>query len=107
MNRWWQFVRERFPLGSVVPMAVAFVLANAAVAARVDGVRVDPERWLAIGALALSFFFRLRLFDELKDHELDRTVHPERPLARGLLGRREVGWAAVGLAALELAIDRL
>jgi 4-hydroxybenzoate polyprenyltransferase len=104
MNRWWQLIRERFPLGSVVPMAVAFVLANAAIAAGVEGVGVAPDRLLAIGALALSFFFRLRLFDELKDHELDRSVHPDRPLARGLLGRREVGRVAAALAVVELAL---
>ena len=35
--------------------------------------------------LAFLFFLRLRLFDEIKDYELDIIINPTRPLPRGLL----------------------
>ena len=40
--------------------------------------------------VAMSFFLRLRLFDEIKDYETDLTVNPTRPLARGLIKIPEV-----------------
>ena len=104
MSRWWSLIRERFPLGSTLPMAVAFVLANAAIAAGTQGVSVEPVRVVAAGALALSFLFRLRLFDELKDYQVDLVVNPERPLARGLLERGEVRRVAAVLVVAELLL---
>lgn len=104
MSRWWRLIRERFPLGSALPMAVAFVLANAAVAGAAAGRSPEPPRVAAASLLALSFLFRLRLFDELKDHETDRVIHPERPLARGLVSRREVGAVAGGLVLAETSL---
>jgi 4-hydroxybenzoate polyprenyltransferase len=104
VKRWWIFVRERFPLQSAVPMTLTFAGANAAIAGGSDLLLVPRVRLLAIALLAVSFFFRLRLADELKDRETDRVVHPQRPLARGLLRAREVRRVACSLAALEMAV---
>ena len=33
----------------------------------------------------MLMFLHLRIFDEIKDFKLDRIIHPNRPLARGLI----------------------
>ncbi len=57
----------------------------------------------ALGALAtVSFFFRLRVFDEEKDYALDAVNHPQRVLQTGrvtLPPLRALAWVG---AALEL-----
>lgn len=105
--RWSTFVRERYQPSTHLVMAASFALGNAAVAASAGGA---PARPAAIGgavALAFVFFLRLRVLDEIKDHDVDRDAHPERPLARGLvtpLEARNVAWL---LALTELGIVAL
>jgi hypothetical protein len=99
VGHWGQFARERFPPATHLPMVALFALANAGVAA--------PEWQLRLtlaAAVTLSFFFRLRLFDEIKDFAVDRAVNPERPLARGMLHVRELQLVSAGLAVGELAL---
>lgn len=49
-------------------------------------------------------FFRLRLFDEIKDSETDAKHHPERPLPRGLLTKNEVLRAIYIIIPLEILL---
>jgi 4-hydroxybenzoate polyprenyltransferase len=96
--RWWMFVRERYEPTTHLVMAASFALGNAAVV------------WLAVGlpgrggsaagsiVFAFVFFLRLRVLDEIKDYEADRTAHPGRPLPRGLVSlseARRVAWLLV------------
>jgi 4-hydroxybenzoate polyprenyltransferase len=98
LSHWGRFVRERFPPATHLPMVALFVLANAGTA--------GPGLIAAL-AVTLSFFFRLRLFDEIKDYAVDRAVNPDRPLARGLLGVGEVQRVCVALVAGELVVCAL
>jgi 4-hydroxybenzoate polyprenyltransferase len=50
---------------------------------------------------ALAIFFRLRVFDEIKDCTTDRHAHPDRPLARGLISLTEAKVAAFSCLAFE------
>lgn len=46
---------------------------------------------LALGMLAaVSFFFRLRVFDEVKDYEIDAVNHPQRVLQSGRVSLRQL-----------------
>ncbi|GIW72289.1 MAG: hypothetical protein KatS3mg102_1831 [Planctomycetota bacterium] len=103
-RRWHALIRERFPPAAYVPMAALFVLGNGAYAVAVHGAAPAWWRFGVALVLALSFFFRLRLFDEIKDHEVDLAVHPERPLARGLLSPVELKRVIYGLTGLELLL---
>ncbi|RME75818.1 MAG: manganese transporter permease [Planctomycetota bacterium] len=104
--RWAQFVRERFPPAAYLPMASLFVAGNGLLAAALHpaAARSLGLRLALAFALALSYFLRLRLFDEIKDLEVDRRLNPDRPLARGLLTLREVGFAIGALTVFELAL---
>lgn len=99
--RWAVFVWERFPPPIHLPLVLAFGGGNLAVAAQVTGIQPSLKS-LVLGLVAASFFFfRLRLFDELKDYETDLTEHPDRPLPRGVVSVREVKKAALFSAVLE------
>ncbi|MDX1565908.1 MAG: UbiA family prenyltransferase [Phycisphaeraceae bacterium] len=50
------------------------------------------------------FFLQLRIADEFKDIEEDRAHRPYRPVPRGLVSLRELGWVFVGAAAIQLAL---
>jgi 4-hydroxybenzoate polyprenyltransferase len=105
VGRWLTLIRERFPPAQYVPMAAVFVLGAGlfALAAHEATTRAWWRFGVALG-LALSFFFRLRLFDEIKDYEVDLEVNPDRPLARGLIGIGEVKAVIAGLSVLELGV---
>lgn len=91
MKPWLILIRERFPIGSYFPMVTVFALANMLVAAHFFSIgQVPVHITIIIWCLTLSFFFRLRLFDELKDVEVDKINNPTRPLARGVLSTTSV-----------------
>jgi len=99
MKNWFQFVQERFSLLKHVPLIVFFVGANAFIAH-------GFFNQIALAFLVvLLAFFRLRVFDEIKDYETDLVVHPERPLARGLISVREAKNVAYGLILVELVLS--
>lgn len=102
-RRWWTFVGERFPLLGNLPPIAAFFAANVAVAAR-SAVPAVPRLILA-GAVLLSFFLRLRIFDDLKDQSTDVRSNPGRPLARGLIAPGEARAVALGLLVLEAVLS--
>jgi 4-hydroxybenzoate polyprenyltransferase len=56
---------------------------------------------LSIGTAA--FFFKLRVYDEIKDYEVDRKFKPTRPLARGLVTIAELKRVIVACIIVELA----
>jgi len=101
----WAFTRERFPLSSHLPMVGVFALAN--VAAVIDLQRpasLAAGRFAAAATLALSYFFRLRCLDELKDEAFDRRQNPQRPLPRGLVSRRLLELSVLAALVLELVL---
>lgn len=97
--RWGRFLSERFPPASHVPMVALFAGFHAAISC----VAFLTPGTLAAFALSLVFFLKLRLYDELKDLDTDRILHPERPLPRGLVSVREVHRALAGVLVLETA----
>lgn len=105
-GRWWMFVRQRFEPASHLAMIAALFLAHygAFAAGWVGGARPVPVPLLLLAALAtLAFFFKLRLYDELKDHEDDARVFPDRPLVRGVLWPRQLKIGIAVCFAVELA----
>jgi 4-hydroxybenzoate polyprenyltransferase len=77
----------------------------------VSGARISAGRLLLALVLLVSFFFRLRVFDEVKDLETDRLLNPRRPLARGLISVPEAKavalWLLVPEGTLAFSLDAL
>lgn len=95
------YLLERFPPVNMMLFAILFMAVYS----------VAVQRWtanisLAGGILAtISFFFRLRVMDEIKDYAQDAVNHPQRVLQSGgislrflmgssaLLSLSEIGWS--------------
>ena len=109
-RKWAIFARERFPLGSHLVMVAAFTVGNLKLAQHFSPAEslvsfkepLFQADFFLLALLALLFFFRLRLFDEIKDYEVDLKVNPTRPLARGLISVKEAKNAVGCVLALEL-----
>lgn len=89
MGKWASFTKERFDPVSHLAMIGLFFAAHAgfiqASAPSGAGMNVSAfgQALLALGTLA--FFFKLRLYDEIKDYAVDLRHNPTRPLVRGLV----------------------
>ncbi|MCX7978154.1 MAG: UbiA family prenyltransferase [Bdellovibrionaceae bacterium] len=96
-------IRERFNPLEYIPMIVVFVLANGLAFSPAPG--QDPtQNWVVAFLLALSFFLRLRFFDEIKDYETDLKLNPHRPLARGAISISEVKTGIFWLLVFEISL---
>lgn len=91
LKNWWQFTVERFHPLSHFSMLFVFVLFHL--------VMSTPNKMMAeinfVNAIFLYlgvvvFYYKLRLYDEIKDYELDCVINPHRPLPRGLLFHRDL-----------------
>lgn len=104
MAKWWILIKERFSPASYVPMILLFSWANGLYLTKELAQEWNWARFALVFILLLSFFFRMRLFDEIKDYEVDLKINPTRPLARGILTVTQVKKALILLVALELVI---
>ena len=95
--RWAQFARERFEPVSHLLLILLFFMAHSVVAGGVPWTHGVP---IFIGTFV--FFFKLRLYDEIKDYEVDVEFNPTRPLARGLLKHQDLYRGIVVCIGLEL-----
>ncbi|HEX8657283.1 MAG TPA: hypothetical protein VF690_07105 [Hymenobacter sp.] len=101
------YLQERFPFVNMALFAIlfatVFTVANRATAGPGGSLLpLGPGEWLGMAA-AISFFFRLRVFDEIKDYASDTVLYPQRVLQSGRVSLLELQWLAWGGAAAELA----
>lgn len=104
--RWWVYQRERFPVLQHGPLVLAFSSSAVCFSHLLRG-QHDRPAWagLAVAFITcLLFFFGLRIADEFKDIEEDTRYRPYRPVPRGLVTLRELGWAGAGAAAVQLGL---
>jgi 4-hydroxybenzoate polyprenyltransferase len=104
--RWNLYQRERFPLAAHTPLVAAFS-ASAVCFSALARNRADlPDiRTFAVAFLTcLLFFLQLRIADEFKDAAEDARHRPYRPVPRGLVTLRELGWIGIAAGAVQLAL---
>jgi len=105
-GRWWIYQRERFPLFAHGPLVLAFSSSAVCFSHLLRG----QQSWPAAAAVAVAFatcllfFLGLRLADEFKDIEEDTRYRPYRPVPRGLVTLRELGWLGAAAAVIQLAL---
>ena len=103
LARWWVYQRERFPLVAHAPLIAAFSSAAVCLSALLRGESRPRGASLVVAFItALCFFFQLRVADEFKDAEDDARHRPYRPVPRGLVTLRELGWLGAGAAMVQL-----
>ena len=83
------YFRERFPPVNMMLFAILFFtvysISSLSEATPVSGL-------VALGGViaVISFFFRLRVFDEIKDYEIDALNHPHRVLQSGRVSLKQL-----------------
>ncbi|HEX8329777.1 MAG TPA: hypothetical protein VF629_19730 [Hymenobacter sp.] len=96
LTNFWAYLRERFPVVNMALFAILFGTVFT-VAGRVGGQPLGLGWGEIVGmAATISFFFRLRVFDEIKDFASDAVLHPGRVLQSGrvtLAPLRALAWA--------------
>lgn len=105
MSRWWTYQQERFPLAAHGPLIAAFSFCAVSYSRMLRGEPgLAPWPSLAVAFVTcVLFFLQLRIADEFKDIEEDTRFRPYRPVPRGLVKLRELGWLFVFGAAVQLA----
>ena len=105
--RFRAYLAERFPLGSYATLISLFFLAGylASQALTNPGDLVVGPRALAGFFVIFGAFLVLRVLDDVKDYDLDRKIHPERLVSRGVIRLTELGILAGVVAALMLAVS--
>lgn len=105
-NRWWIYQRERFPVFAHSPLIAAFSLSAVSYSALIRGIHRLPGWQPCVVAFASSFLFflQLRIADEFKDFEEDSRFRAYRPVPRGLIRLRDLGWVWAGCIAIQLAL---
>ncbi len=94
---------ERFPPINMVLFAILFVTVHAVAVFFGPNILEKEWWWMLMGVLAvISFFFRLRVFDEIKDYELDAKNHPQRVLQLGRVTKKQLIFISISGTVVEL-----
>jgi len=104
--RWSLFIKERFPLPRHLVLLTFLFLANVFVTLNITLKEFHLQSLIGLIVIYLTFF-RLRIFDEIKDYENDKFIHPDRPLARGLIKVQEAKKMAFSLIGIECLLSSL
>lgn len=99
------YLNERFPFVNMALFAVLFGTVYSV--ARYFWPTYHPVDfgWREVGGMVavISFFFRLRVFDEVKDYALDAINHPQRVLQSGRVNLKQLQTLSLVGGLLELA----
>lgn len=90
LRRYFIFMKERFGLIGSSFMITLFVLAHYGLVYIKSDLVIETHLLFAVILGSIIFFVKLRLYDEIKDYEVDLIQNPARPLPRGLVTRDEL-----------------
>lgn len=108
LERLWIYQRERFPLPAMGLLACLLACSSTLYSALARGAPLPGFGAIAAAAAsAFLVFVQMRVLDEFKDFEDDKRFRPYRPVPRGLVSLRELGWILAGASAGEIAIALL
>lgn len=96
---WIIFIKERFDPLSHLIMILLFVMVHILFTKEIFPIYIPPIKLLILLLGVILFYFKLRLYDEVKDYELDLIINPNRPLPRGLLKLNDMYWG-IGICIL-------
>jgi len=99
----YAYSKERFPFINMMLFVILFfTVVSVAQYSIGDWVKIG---WKEVaGAVAvISFFFRLRVFDEIKDYAIDSINHPHRILQSGKIELKHLIWLSAVSTSAEIA----
>ena len=98
------YLNQRFPVVNMALFAVLFLTVYSVAGFFWPVIKPTHFGWREVlGMVAvISFFFRLRVFDEIKDYALDAVNHPDRVLQSGRVSLRQLLTVSLAGAVVEL-----
>lgn len=98
----YAYSKERFPAVNMALFAILFTTVMCIASYTMDkAVQFGVNEIL--GCLAvISFFFRLRVFDEIKDYDIDMINHPNRVLQTGRITIKDLWTVSIALGVIEI-----
>ncbi|MBC7714323.1 MAG: UbiA family prenyltransferase [Rhizobacter sp.] len=99
---WCQFTKERFEPWSHLTMILVFLFAHILVVNPVKTIFATSMNDIVLLIGIIAFYFKLRLYDEVKDYELDVVINKTRPLPRGLLTHKDMYRGMLACIIIEL-----
>ena len=106
-SKWWIYQKERFPVFAHGTLIAAFSFS----ALSYSYMLRDGEGWIGTVQVCVAFltcfmfFLQLRIADEFKDFDDDFRYRPYRPVPRGLITLKELGWLGVITALIQLLLS--
>jgi 4-hydroxybenzoate polyprenyltransferase len=107
LKRWWIYQRERFPIfknGLLIAVFSSSAVCYSLLL-RGDIGKINFASLFVAFSCVFLFFLQLRIADEFKDFADDRLYRPYRPVPRGLVSLRELGWLGVISAIAQLGLS--
>ncbi len=100
----YKYLKQRFPIINMVLFAILFLTVYSVARSYnwLTSAGFRPIDYLGIFS-CIFFFFRLRVFDEIKDYDMDVINHPDRILQSGQITLKELKVIAVAGTLIELA----
>ena len=89
-SKWITFIKERFDPFSHLIMIFVFISAHLLVISPEFNIQSTLIENIFLFLGVTLFYFKLRLYDEVKDYELDVIINKNRPLPRGLLTHQDM-----------------
>jgi 4-hydroxybenzoate polyprenyltransferase len=89
-NKWVIFIKERFDPLTHFLMILVFVTVHILLVNKLSPVSLTFFQILLLLIAVSLFYFKLRLYDEVKDYELDVIINAHRPLPRGLVSHQDM-----------------
>ncbi|HOL56095.1 MAG TPA: UbiA family prenyltransferase [Spirochaetota bacterium] len=106
--RFFIFILERFSPFTHLLLISIFYSGTIVFYKNVINIQYPSLYKIVIGFLnVFLIFLNLRLLDEIKDYKTDIIVHPERPLARGLITIKEAKIISIVIIGIELIFSLL
>lgn len=98
----FSYLQERFPILNMGLFAILFGVVFSVTSHEYPAPKkVDWTTFLGILAV-ISFFFRLRVYDEIKDFKLDAINHPNRILQSGKISLSHLISVSIALTTIEI-----
>jgi 4-hydroxybenzoate polyprenyltransferase len=105
--RFWIYQKERFPVVKNGFLIAVFSSSAVCYSVLLRGgvLQVNFTAFLVAFSCIFLFFLQLRIADEFKDFADDRIYRAYRPVPRGLVSLRELGWLGVVSAIAQLGLS--
>lgn len=100
----YKYLKQRFPIINMVLFAILFLTVYSVARFFIPHKTINLNPLDFLGILAcIFFFFRLRVFDEIKDYDIDVINHPGRILQSGQITLKELQAIALLGTFIEIA----